>query len=178
MNSSPGGDVLEGQGGADTIDGGPAPGDGTLDPSDPFDVVDFTYSPQGVVVNLYDGTASGEGADLLHNVEDIVGTPFNDELTGNGLDNAVQALQGNDYIYTGDGLDTLFGEVGDDYIDGGPGVDIGNGGPGTDTCRNINNPVGGAPDECETRLWDQCGEFDNCRRQDRSKGREPTIRRK
>ena len=63
-------------------------------------------------------------------IENIVGTIFNDDLTGNSLDNTIYGGQGRDTIRGGLGLDTLFGDDGD----GGDGTpDLGVVGPSSGT---------------------------------------------
>ncbi|NJN72003.1 MAG: hypothetical protein HC799_03895, partial [Limnothrix sp. RL_2_0] len=54
------------------------------------------------------------GTDTLFNLEDIVGTNYDDVLIGNDSDNHIQALDGNDLV---------IGNAGDDTLDGGAGID-------------------------------------------------------
>jgi Ca2+-binding RTX toxin-like protein len=71
------------------------------------------------------GTASGAsiGADTVTNFEAVVGTAFNDTLTGDSGDNALSGGAGADAIGGGDGDDTISGGAGDDGLDGGGGFD-------------------------------------------------------
>ena len=66
LSGGPGnGDVVRGDGGIDTIDGGG--GD--------QDIASFATSPKpGVVVSLAAGTATGDGHDTLHDIDDVVGS--------------------------------------------------------------------------------------------------------
>ncbi|MFN7645546.1 MAG: beta strand repeat-containing protein, partial [Burkholderiales bacterium] len=102
-----GNDTLVGAGGADTLDGGAG-----------IDTADYSASTAGVTVDLRlsigqvsGGEASG---DILSNVENIIGTAYDDILIG---DNGVNALWG------GDGNDLLIGLNAADFIDGGNGID-------------------------------------------------------
>ncbi len=113
LSGGPGnGDVVRGDGGNDIIDGG----------GGNQDIASFATSPKpGVVVNLAAGTATGDGHDTLRNVDDVVGSPFNDQINGD------------------DGVNRIDGGPGNDDIDGGaPGgggdPDQGFGGPGADSC--------------------------------------------
>ena len=136
-----GDDYIEGSEGADSIDGGTG-----------FDVVDYSLSGEGVSVDLDLGVGFGglaEG-DLYTEVEDIVGTDFDDSFIGNDSDN---------YFYGGDGNDTFQGGVGSDvyFGDGGTntvsyslagaevGIDLGEGFGGEaleDEFTNIQNAIG------------------------------------
>lgn len=109
-----GGDVLHGLGGADTIDGGAG-----------SDVAAYNASAVGVTVNLATNVNSGGDAagDILLNIERIIGSGFNDTLTGNSGDNHLQSIGGNDTIDGGAGNDTLGGGVGADTIIGSAGMD-------------------------------------------------------
>lgn len=51
--------------------------------------------------------------DTLRNLENIIGTNFNDILIGNEFNNAIWALAGNDLV---------IGNAGNDYLDGGSGI--------------------------------------------------------
>lgn len=89
------------------------------------DAVDYSMAPRRVVVDLRAGFSDGTGNDLLLSIENLVGSPFSDDLRGDDEPNDVLAGEGDDVI-------ELAG--GDDSVDGGPGTDIADGGPGTDTC--------------------------------------------
>ena len=128
-----GDDVLLGGDGDDELDGGP--GADNLSGGPGSDAA--SYEGAGVIVTL-DGLANdgapGENDNVLLDTEDVYGTEGPDTLTGNGLDNALDGLGGNDRIVGGPGADGLFGGEGDDNInsrDGsadrvecGPGFDV------------------------------------------------------
>ncbi len=106
-----GDDTLQGAFGADTLDGG-----------DGIDTVSYDYSSTGAVtVNLGLGTAQAgdpnanpAGGDILINIENIIGTKFADNLTGNDADNV---LDGG--MHVNGGVDVMAGKGGNDiyYVD-------------------------------------------------------------
>jgi Ca2+-binding RTX toxin-like protein len=78
-----------------------------------------------VLVDLRGGFAEGMGPDTIVSVENVLGSPFADDLRGDA---------GTNVIWGGDGDDLLNGREGDDSLDGQLGVDIGDGGVGNDGC--------------------------------------------
>ena len=62
------------------------------------DIVTFEDAPGAVTVDLTLGTATGWGADSLSGIEVIVGSFFDDTLTGDAQDNAFAAGAGDDAI--------------------------------------------------------------------------------
>ncbi len=97
---------LAGRGGDDTLDGR-ASADSLIGGAG-TDVVSFEEAPTGVVADLTAGTATGgAGADSLVDLENIVGSPFADTLTGNALDNSIVGLGGTDSISALAGADTV-----------------------------------------------------------------------
>ena len=134
-----GDDRLEGGLGNDLIDGGGG-----------IDTVVYARAIGGVNVNLGTGLASGaDGNDTLANIENAIGSEFNDSLTGSGGSNVLDGLGGNDIvsggaggdtINGGDGDDTLLGDLnennvtvsGNDVVYGGNGNDVIRGGLGDD----------------------------------------------
>ena len=118
LNGSSYNDKIYALGGDDTIDGGE--GD---------DWVLYDNSPSGVDVNLATGLArdgwSGAngllalgGTDHLSNIENVEGSNYGDNLTGNGADNKFRGLSGDDTIDGGAGTDTAYytGTLGDYVI--------------------------------------------------------------
>lgn len=99
LNGGAGDDTLEGSFGADTINGGA----GT-------DTVSFDGFPAAVTINLATGvaTASGEPgvADLLVDIENVIGTFSDDVIIGNDVDNRINGSVGFDTIDGGAGNDT------------------------------------------------------------------------
>ena len=107
-----GGDSIFGGNGADILDGG-----------DGVDAVIYTYSSVGVVVNLLTNIQSGGEADgdNLSNIENITGSAYGDQITGNNLDKFLFGYHGDDILNGMDGTDIFFGGLGADQIDGGLG---------------------------------------------------------
>jgi Ca2+-binding RTX toxin-like protein len=115
------GDVLDGAGGNDSLFGGGG-----------SDTVTYASARGRVVVDLAEGYASGEvpspegpliERDSIADVENIVGSAFDDALRGSSDANMIQG---------GSGSDQLEGAGGDDHLDGGAGADSMNGGAGND----------------------------------------------
>ncbi len=162
LNGLGGDDVIETGSGSDTVFGDDGndiikvsslvEGDlNVLDGGAGTDTVDFSGLNQGVKADLVtnDGQVTSEfipGADTvianLTSIENIVGTQFDDTISGDLSDNILEGLAGNDILYGGSGNDNLSGGEGDDQLDGyigndvlvgGDGADILNGGLGNDS---------------------------------------------
>lgn len=101
-------------------------GDGT-------DTVDASGATAGATIDLETLDDPFNGATGPDDVENAVGSAFNDTLNGNDLRNVLSA---------GDGDDQLFGRAGNDRLLGGLGNDTYSGGPGADTVSFENSPVG------------------------------------
>jgi hypothetical protein len=137
-----GNDVLTGVEGDETLNGGSdddtlagAIGNDVLDGGSGVDTATYASASEGVRADLGAGTATvGAENDFLIGVENLIGSPFDDHLTGSTEPNRIVAGDGLDLLFGGDGTDVLLGEGGDDYLDGGPGTDDLDGGPGADTC--------------------------------------------
>ncbi|WP_395352726.1 beta strand repeat-containing protein [Variovorax sp. UC122_21] len=88
-------------------------GNNVLNGGDGIDTVSYAYAASAVTASLAITTAqatSGSGSDTILNVESLVGSNFNDKLTGN---TAANSLNG------GAGADTMIGGLGNDgyYVD-------------------------------------------------------------
>lgn len=131
--------LIFGMGGDDLLIGGA--GNDTFYGGNGSDTVSYRRSSSGVNVNLETSNASdGDGgSDRIFDTENIVGSRFNDTLTGNAQDNVITAGAGNDSIFGGAGNDTLYGETGNDTVSGGIGNDTLYGNLGDDT---LNGDVG------------------------------------
>ncbi len=141
---------LFGGAGNDTISGGdgddylmgdfgafePA-GNDTYDGGLGEDAVSFLFAGAPVSTNLAAGTASGEGGDSITGVEDLIGGPYSDVLTGDtGPNVLLGGLAGADTLSGGDGDDILGGDtcylfvflcggdIENDVLDGGNGTDL------------------------------------------------------
>ncbi len=107
---SAGNDTLTGDAGANTFDGGL--GDDTIDGSSGIDTVTYASATylSAVSVNLgslLNNVTGGAGTDSLSNVENIIGTAFNDTLIGDGNNNVFEGGAGADTMNGGGGNDTL-----------------------------------------------------------------------
>ena len=124
-----GNDTLEGGLGNDFLDGGAG-----------IDTASYANASGSVTVSLGTvvGTSQGaDGNDQLRNIENILGSAFNDRLTGNNADNMLDGGAGHDQLYGRGGADTLLGGTGDDFLRGTEGDDIMDGGSGFDRVSNF-----------------------------------------
>ena len=103
----------------------------------------YSEATGAVIVNLAEGWARGAaGQDRLIDVRDVVGSAFNDRLSGDASANALsggagddvlEGGAGNDHLEGGSGRNTLLGGEGDDLLwDSGVGSLL-DGGAGNDT---------------------------------------------
>jgi Ca2+-binding RTX toxin-like protein len=131
--------VLSGGDGDDLLDGGLATnstnGNDTFDGGAGNDTVSYadagSYYIGGVTVNLSisgpQDVGGAGGSDTLISIENLVGSPYDDTLTGNSAANVLDAsLGGNDIVQGGDGDDTIVmgAELtAADKLDGGAGND-------------------------------------------------------
>ncbi|MFN0044863.1 MAG: hypothetical protein ACKVOS_00165 [Sphingorhabdus sp.] len=74
-----------------------------------------------------------DGRDTLISIENLIGSNFNDVLTGNAVANILDGGAGNDTLIGGAGNDSLLGGLGNDRLDGGLEIDTLDGGAGNDT---------------------------------------------
>lgn len=88
--------------------------DNVLDGGTGVDIIDFSRAKAAVSANLHLGLADGAGADQLAGFENVVGSDFDDELTGDSTANTLDGGDGNDVLDGGGGSDLLRGAVGDD----------------------------------------------------------------
>ena len=79
-----------------------------------------------VVVNLTTGKNQyGEASrDVLVNVENILGSEFDDTITGDAAANRLTGGEGNDALNGMAGIDYLYGGAGDDSMTGGTEADV------------------------------------------------------
>lgn len=116
---------LTGASGNDTLNGGA--GNDRLDGGSGYDWAYYTGSTSAVTVNLALTTAQvtgGAGSDTLISIENLKGSNYNDNFTGNSAANILEGGAGNDALNGGTGNDTLIGGAGKDAITGGAGYDI------------------------------------------------------
>jgi hypothetical protein len=93
------------------------------------DTLDYSHSLTAVNVNLgaygngtY-GSATGVGGTVA-NIQNVIGSPYNDVLTGNVYGNVLVGGGGNDVITGGTGRSILIGGTGGDTIQGRSGNDL------------------------------------------------------
>jgi Ca2+-binding RTX toxin-like protein len=111
-----GDDGIDGEQGDDIVDGGS--GTDRLD----FSLLNNTFPPlnntprhgidqkcHGVNVSLSGGTVTGDGQDTIvnHSIEQVIGSPCNDVISG---------TSGNDTLYGSPGADELYGRDGSDLL--------------------------------------------------------------
>ena len=114
-------------GGADDINGG----DGT-------DTLTLQHTNIGSIVDLPAGTAqSGMTVDEVAGIEDVIGSPTGDIVTGTEGDNLLVGGGGDDRLTGGKGDDSLRGVDGFDNLIGGPGNDTLIGGAEMDTAEYV-----------------------------------------
>ncbi len=134
-------DSLTGDAGANRLDGGLGDdfligglGDDQLIGGGGIDTVDYGAALAGVIVDLKIGLVSGgAGADSLSGIETVIGSAFNDRLTGFTSDNLLDGGDGDDQLNGFGGYDSLYGGLGNDLLIGGAGNDRIDGGAGRDT---------------------------------------------
>jgi serralysin len=104
-----GNDTINGLAGNDIIIGGD--GNDTMDGGTGTDTLSYASATAGVTVNLGLTTAQntiGAGTDTISNFEYLVGSSYNDVLTGNSVDNILNGLGGADSMSGGAGNDTYY----------------------------------------------------------------------
>lgn len=115
LNGNDGDDYLYGGTGADVLNGGDGqdrlfggPGDDTIDGGPGTDSITLP-SVEGVVmtINLTTGVATGEGTDVVLNVERVGGSANPDDITATDGDNLIDGGSGSDTIRTLGGNDYI-----------------------------------------------------------------------
>jgi RTX calcium-binding nonapeptide repeat (4 copies) len=108
LSAGSGDDLILGLGGSDRMYAGP--GNDTASYATPAAGVS-----QGVIVDLSKPSfqdTGGAGADLLNEFENVIGSPFADDLTGTNMGNRFEVRDGQgDRVACGDGLDTVVADV-------------------------------------------------------------------
>ena len=143
--------TVQGAGGNDTLEGGL--GADTYIGEGGFDRVTYRNSSVGVSIDLTLPTQQGGEAqgDTFNSIEEIEGSTFADNLSGDDLNNSLIGLAGQDVIsghnglFGGDDNDTLNGGQGDDSLEGGGLHDELNGGADSDTLRGGSGNIGASP---------------------------------
>jgi Ca2+-binding RTX toxin-like protein len=168
LTGTPGDDTIDGLAGNDTLTGDA--GDNHLDGGEGIDTVSYASAPAGdggagVNVDLAGGLATVAAygnTDYLSNIENAIGSGYDDVLSGNDGNNVLDGGAGDDLLDGGAGDDSLIGGSGTDtvhfsgnssdytveYIDGVSYRFIHNGADGADVLTGIE------------KLWFSDGEFD------------------
>ena len=145
ISASDGSDIVRGLGGNDTINGGAGndtliggAGADALDGGTGNNVASYAGSTSAVSVYLaadqQNLNAGGDAAgDVLSNIENLIGSDYNDTLVGNASANLLNGGAGDDSLVGGASVDTLIGGTGNDVLDGGAGADSLVGADGVDT---------------------------------------------
>jgi Ca2+-binding RTX toxin-like protein len=152
MVAGTGNDVLDGGTGSDSLIGGlgqdtliGGAGGDFLQGNEESDLADYSASDAAVTIVLDGGGAAGFAAgghaenDTIVGIDEILGSAFNDSLTGYDAthhgtlsniidggagDDTIDGMGGNDILYGGTGNDSILGGAGDDSIFGGAGDDV------------------------------------------------------
>ncbi|MCK9817320.1 retention module-containing protein [Pseudomonas sp. MAFF 302046] len=133
LNGGDGNDVLTAGSGNNTLNGGngndllfSGPGNDLLDGGSGIDTASYAHATAAVTVNLGLLGAQntlGAGTDTLINIENLVGSNYNDTLTGDNHANVITGGLGNDVLNGGGGDDLLIGGMGNNTLTGGAGND-------------------------------------------------------
>ena len=107
---------ISGEAGDDTIEGG-ANGD-LLHGGDGINTVSYAGSSAAVFINFVTAFAGGGDAagDWLEDFANIIGSTFDDLLTGDSQTNVIHGGGGNDLVEGEAGADQLFGGAGEEFI--------------------------------------------------------------
>ncbi len=143
-------DILIGGAGADILTGGAG-----------VDATSYHNSSSGVRIVLfqYIGRYGEAEGDQFGSIENIIGSPFQDEIFGDNANNELYGQEdvdvlegdaGDDYLDGGAGHDKIYGQDGNDTLYGGEGQDrLFGGGGGADRFfyRDVSESLVGTPDE-------------------------------
>ena len=124
-------DILQGGAGSDLIDGGIG-----------IDTASYSHSNASVSINLSTDSISGGSAegDILVSIENLIGSEFNDMLTGFSGNNELHGGAGNDILDGGAGYNKLYGGTGNDSITNGTSIGgVIQGNEGDDTINVLSN---------------------------------------
>jgi Ca2+-binding RTX toxin-like protein len=128
-----GNDTIVAGAGNDTIFAGK--GSDFISGGDGVDTLHYGLSNAAVNVNLATHVGHGGYAegDVIFEVENLIGSNFNDTLIGDSNANTINGGDGNDVIHGGSGLDTLIGGAGNDTLYSDNSIASFNGGDDIDT---------------------------------------------
>jgi Ca2+-binding RTX toxin-like protein len=133
LSGGDGADTLLGGAGNDSLRGGMD--DDILNGGAGFDIAYYDGVGAAITVNLAVTDAQNTGSwglDKLIGIEGIIGSAYDDTLSGDNAANWLEGGDGGDSLSGADGVDTLLGGWGDDLLSGGAGNDVLTGGGGAD----------------------------------------------
>jgi len=133
LNAGDGNDILSAGSGNNALHGGAGndllysgAGNDLLDGGTGNDTASYAHATAAVTVNLGLLGAQntlGAGTDTLNGIENLVGSNFNDTLTGDAGNNRIDGGLSNDVLNGGGGDDLLIGGLGNNTLTGGSGAD-------------------------------------------------------
>ncbi|MCW5738121.1 MAG: M10 family metallopeptidase C-terminal domain-containing protein [Enhydrobacter sp.] len=118
-----GGGSAQGFGGQDTLIAGN--GAEQFDGGSGFDTIDYSRSTAGVNIGFGKVTGGWGSGDSFIDVENIIGTAYDDSAFMDGADNRLEGRGGNDVLNGGGGIDSLYGGADNDVLTGGHGRWVG-----------------------------------------------------
>jgi Ca2+-binding RTX toxin-like protein len=141
-----GNDSLNGGAGDDTLEG--AAGNDTLNGGSGSDTASYLHNSKGINVAVVttEQTLAGAGKDTFVAIENLIGSQYDDTLTGNGSANVLEGARGNDLISGGGGNDTASYAHAKSAVTvslAAVGAQSTGTTEGTDTLQNIENLTGG-----------------------------------
>ncbi|WP_419708970.1 retention module-containing protein [Pseudomonas sp. NFX224] len=124
LTAGTGNNTLHGDGGNDLLFSGI--GNDLLDGGTGNDTASYAHATSAVTVNLGQSgpqNTFGAGTDTLTAIENLIGSDFNDKLTGDNNSNIITGGLGNDVLKGEGGDDFLIGGLGNNTLTGGSGAD-------------------------------------------------------
>ena len=112
INDGAGDDVVRGDSGNDMIYADE--GNDWFNGGSGFDTINYFASTKAVKVDLNSHVVTGMGTDYIKGVEGVVGSRFNDQLTGDKNNNTFLGGEGDDTFRGRGGSDTFSGQAGKD----------------------------------------------------------------
>jgi Ca2+-binding RTX toxin-like protein len=131
INAGAGNDTVTGNGGSNSLSGGDGndnlnggSGNDTLNGGNGVDGITCGSGNNTINLAITTGQNTGEGTDVISNIENVNGGAGNDTITGSTSNNSLTGGDGIDNLNGGSGNDTLNGGVGSDTLTGGVGNDV------------------------------------------------------
>lgn len=80
------------------------------------DAISYANASASVTLALSGGTGGDAAGDVYTNIENVIGSSFDDSIEGDAGDNTLYGLAGNDILSGGAGSDVLYGGLGNDLF--------------------------------------------------------------